>query len=545
MKVLLVEPPIMDYRGGGRRTGELRSIAMDAVRECPPYGIYLLASVLRAAGHEVVLADLIAAADHRLTAWAADLENCDLVGIGATSMSWPTARVVIQEIRRDRPDVPIVLGGIHPTMFDEYILGAFPVDYVIRGEAETGLPALCAAISEGTGLDGVPNLSRREADGTIRRNALAPKMEAERLAEFPVPDYAEVPAGVYKGLAIESSRGCAFDCSFCSTSYRRTWRGLRPEAFVDRLEAVLPHLDRTLYRTVHIIDDEFSMNPRRATAIAEAIARRGLSPLLVYDSRATDLLYEPYVPAIAPFTCQFLIGAECGYDEGLKLVGKGTTCDILERAARRLQEFGISDRADFSFILGLPWETKAEVEKTIRFAVRLHALYGVRILLQWYCQIPGSRLWQADRARGVVNETMYDEFGFFRDLYLFRSGVRLTPEEIWEIGDLVEQLKAVALIRTPGRRMIEFAFPQAIHDFYPRTVLRRPGTGLRGLREVARAPKPLRASDLPPEATAPAPAPDAERTGPVHVGIPQRHFIGTDDDPVLAGSDWGPDSLMR
>ncbi|MFD0539860.1 hypothetical protein ACFQY7_44925 [Actinomadura luteofluorescens] len=138
-----------------------------------------------------------------------------------------------------------------------------------------------------------------------------------------------------------------------------------------------------------------------------------------------------------------------------------------------------------------------------------------------------------------MNETMYDEFGFFRDLYLFRSGVRLTPEEIWEIGDLVEQLKAVALIRTPGRRMIEFAFPQAIHDFYPRTVLRRPGTGLRGLREVARAPKPLRASDLPPEATAPAPAPDAERTGPVHVGIPQRHFIGTDDDPVPAAPTGG------
>ncbi|MFD0539859.1 B12-binding domain-containing radical SAM protein [Actinomadura luteofluorescens] len=251
---------------------------MDAVRECPPYGIYLLASVLRAAGHEVVLADLIAAADHRLTAWAADLENCDLVGIGATSMSWPTARVVIQEIRRDRPDVPIVLGGIHPTMFDEYILGAFPVDYVIRGEAETGLPALCAAISEGTGLDGVPNLSRGRPTERSGGTPWRPRWRRSGWRSSPSPTTRRSRPSVYKGLAIESSRGCAFDCSFCSTSYRRTWRGLRPEAFVDRLEAVLPHLDRTLYRTVHIIDDEFSMNPRRATAIAEAIARRGLSP---------------------------------------------------------------------------------------------------------------------------------------------------------------------------------------------------------------------------------------------------------------------------
>ena len=296
-------------------------------------------------------------------------------------------------------------------------------------------------------------------------------------------------------------------------------RGMPPEDFVDRLEQITPHLQRTLFHTVHIIDDEFSMNPRRATEIACIIRKRGLKPQLVYDSRATDLLYESYVENIAEFTCQFLVGAECGYDEGLKRIGKGTTCDILEKAAQKLDYFGISDRADFSFILGLPWESRLEVEKTIRFAMHLHGNYGVRVLLQWYCQIPGSRLWEEDRRNHIVNETMYNNYGFFRDLYMFRSGVRLEPNEVWEINDIVDQLKWLAKLRMPDRRMIEFAFPQAIYDFYPRGLTNRDDTGLASLREVSRPPvERSQQSRTRNEALPTGP--------PSEVGIPQRHFLG-------------------
>ena len=86
MKVLLVAPPIMDYM-----EGRLVPIAMDAHRTCPPYGMYLLASTLRAAGHEVALADLIAEGTNSIGDHATTLGDFQLVGIGCTSMSWPTA----------------------------------------------------------------------------------------------------------------------------------------------------------------------------------------------------------------------------------------------------------------------------------------------------------------------------------------------------------------------------------------------------------------------------------------------------------------------
>lgn len=480
MKVLLIAPPIMDDI-----FCKPQPIAMDAVRECPPYGVYLLQSVLRRVGHEAIVIDLIADGSNSIKPYYKDLADCGLIGIAATSMSWPTALEVIRQVRITRPEVPIVLGGIHPTMFDRYLLSVFPVDYVIRGEGEIALVKLCAALERGAGIEAVPNLSWKDREGHIFRNPAGPKIMADQLADYPIPDFSFLPMKLYKGLSIESSRGCSFDCSFCSTSYRRSWRGMSAEHFVDRLGSMLPHCERTELGMVHIIDDEFSMNPKRAIAITEVLRARGLHPSLVYDSRATDVLFDGFVPSIAEFTTQFLIGAECGYDEGLKLIGKGTTTKILNDAAKLLYEYRLSGRADFSFVLGLPWETAAEVKRTCQFAAHLYASYGVRVLLQWYCQIPGSRLWESDRREGLVNESMYNNYGFFRDLYLFRSGVKLTPKEIWDLSHSIEALQELARIRHPEQEMVEYGHPEPIAMYYPEGILSPEFDGLLNLREVS------------------------------------------------------------
>lgn len=370
-------------------------------------------------------------------------------------------------------------------MFDFNILSTFDVNFIVRGEGEVAIEALCAALERDGDVSDVPNLSWKDSTGNVRRNPIASKITKLELGDFPIPDFSQLPMKLYKGLSIESSRGCAFDCSFCSTSYRKTWRGMPAEVFVDRLEEMLPQVARTQLDMIHVIDDEFSMNPKRTVQITELLRKRGLSPSLIYDSRATDLLYDGLVPSIAEFTGQFLVGAECGYDEGLKRIGKGTTTKILTDAARMLHDHGLAGRADFSFVLGLPWETAAEVRKTCQFAANLFATYGVRILLQWYCQIPGSRLWEADRNAGHVNEAMYNEYGFFRNLYLFRSGVKLTPTEVWEISGLVTSLQNMARMQYPDKTMVEYGHPEPIGLYYPEEVMTRRPDGLASLREVS------------------------------------------------------------
>jgi anaerobic magnesium-protoporphyrin IX monomethyl ester cyclase len=100
---------------------------------------------------------------------------------------------------------------------------------------------------------------------------------------------------------------------------------------------------------------------------------------------------------------------------------------------------------------------------------------------------------------------------------MFRSGVRLTPREIWELGRMIDQLKWVASLRTPNRRMIEMAFPQSIYDNFPEELSSQTDTGLASLRQLAR---PDRFNGLPGEGSVPTELP------PLEMGIPQRHFLG-------------------
>ena len=484
MKVMLIAAPIMDTIDGS-----LQVVGVDALRECPPLGIYTLAAVLHAHGHEVVVVDLILHATRFLNGFEDDVDTADLVGIGATSMAWPAAVDVIRQVRQRRPDVPIVCGGIHPTLFDRYVLDTFPVQFVVRGEGETALPRLCTALAGGTDLCAVPNLSWKDSAGRLVRNAIDQKLNTSELASVPLPDWGRLAPASYKCLAVESSRGCAYDCSFCSTPYRKTWRGLDAEVVVERLAHALEHIDRTTSRTVHIVDDEFSLNPGRATTIARLIRQRGLTPRLLFDSRAHDLLHPGFVPSIAPYAAGLLVGAECGYDEGLEKVGKGGTCKTLEQAAKVLAENGLAAKTDFSFVLGLPWETREEVEKTIRFATHLFVEYGVHIMMQWYRQIPGSRIWEEARRNLLLHESMYDAYGFFGNLYLFKTSCRLNAREIYEISDLTAQLRWLAELSGRRRPSIVHHFPSPIAENFPRDLLDVEDGGLANLRAIAHPPR--------------------------------------------------------
>lgn len=456
MKVTLVASVLMDYFDG-----RLNPISMDRLRECPPYGVYLLATVLRQANHDVLVIDLVAQGSTDLSHYEQDIQDSGLIGISATSLSWPAARDAIKTIRCLCPNTPIVVGGIHATMFDEYILRTLPVEFVVRGEAEIALPLLVEAVEGKRNISDVPSLSVREGD-RIHRTPLHLSISGSELSRYPVPDYQQAPLSIYNGIAIESSRGCPYSCSFCSTSYRGSWRGLDSEVFVERVESTIALCRQTRLGYLQIVDDEFSANVKRATKIAKLLNRREIPASLVFDSRANDLLHEDFVDAIAPHTFRFLIGAECGYDEGLRRIGKGTSCENIENAASIAHRYGISDRCDFSFILGLPWETKDDVLRTARFACRLYAKYGVRIMLQWYCLIPGSFLWTRAAREGKVNASIYDNYGFFRSPYLFFTGVQLTPSEIWEVSDCIEPVLKLSRVNDSGEDFIQYAVPEPV-----------------------------------------------------------------------------------
>lgn len=473
MKIILIVTPMMDYRGDGR----LVPIEMDALRANPNYGVYLLAAILRNQGYQVVLIDLIAQGSVDITPFVADIEDSSLVALGGTSFSWPSVCDVIAKIRRIRNDVPIVLGGVHPTMFDRYLLKKFPVQYIIRGEGDVALPSLCSRLKNGQELIQVPNLSWINEDGRIICNPVDPGISGDELGALPLPDYDRLPSDTYHYLPLESSRGCLHNCTFCSTPYRCSWRSMAPEIFVDRLTGIMKYLNRTLSKQIQIVDDEFSINPERAMKIARLIMERGLKPRLRFCSRVKDVLVEGFVEQINDITANIFLGAECGYDEGLKYAGKGITCELIESAARKLKEYGIGEKTTFSFIIGLPWETKPDVEKTVRFVFRLIDNFGITAVIQWYIQIPGSHLWHQARNNQLINESMYDNYNFTHNAYLFRSELQLKPKEVWEINDMI--------LTYPNQAMITYNTPEVLIRYFPKELFDEEGHDLANLQELA------------------------------------------------------------
>lgn len=473
-----------------RVQGKLRPIAMDRIKANPPLGVYWLAAVLRNEGFDVDVLDLIALGrlDTKLLRERAG--QADVVGISCNSLNWPSARVVVDTIKKAYPDLPVIVGGIHPSGWPEHVLRTCKADFVIQGEGEEPIVQFLTAYRDGKSYQSIPGLGWRSGDGvvTVPNRGLASSAELEKL---PDPAYDLLPEGIYESLSIESARGCKFRCTFCSTKFLGSWRAVSANNFVDRLERLLPYLAKTRYGVFGIIDDLFTLDIGRVSEVSAEIRRRGLSIQATLDARATDVIRGDVCEALVPITNHMLIGAECGYDEGLRRINKACTTAVLERAASMLQQAGLSQRCVFSFVIGFPFETAADCRKTVAFASNLLLKYNVRIYLQWYNTIPGSAIWNELEQEGSVSIGQYDDFGFFQNAELFRAGVRIPMKEIREIGDTIRSINTLLLLTQPANDIIQFSAPET---FLQEATLDFPSHGVLegGVRPPKNIPMPNR-----------------------------------------------------
>jgi len=452
MRVLLIAVPLVDRIGQ-----RLVPIAMDRYKTSPPLGIYLLAAIAREAGHDVQVLDLIAHGSLDLQRAIDAAGRCDVVGVSANSLNWPSARMVVDAVKEAFPRLPAVMGGIHPTSFPDHVLRHSKADYLICGEGDHALPSLLAALAGRIPLRDVPGLAWIE-DGFLHCNP-NPALGIDEISALPDPAYDLLPGDCYESLSVESSRGCRFSCTFCSTRFRGSWRALPADLFVGRLERLQPQVDRTIYKAFSFIDDLFTFDAQRVIDIARRIDERAMDVWATLDARVTDIIKPGVAHAIEPMVSQMLVGAECGYNEGLKAIRKGASVEIIERAAAVLHDIGLAPRTVFSFIIGFPFETADDCRRTIEFATGLLQRYNVRIYLQWFNAIPGSELWDALVADGDLDIAMYDEFGFLTNERIFRTGIRLPLDDIRELSATVRSLNMLLFLTRPAADVLQFAQP--------------------------------------------------------------------------------------
>jgi anaerobic magnesium-protoporphyrin IX monomethyl ester cyclase len=233
--------------------------------------------------HRVAVADLVltqgevrATVERLVREW-----QPDLVGLSVMTFQRKTALRIIQLARRLRPGVRCVIGGYDPSLAPEaYTDAGCGVDFIVRGEGELTFCALVRALEGGGGLEGIAGLSYRAGDRFVHN----PDRPVHGLAngEIRLPNRGARVLRGYTFLGrpvdvVETSRGCTFDCSFCSIIEMRG-RNFHTYAFERVLADIRDARDHGA-RVLFLVDDNVMLNVRRFEALCQAIIGAGLDEL--------------------------------------------------------------------------------------------------------------------------------------------------------------------------------------------------------------------------------------------------------------------------
>jgi anaerobic magnesium-protoporphyrin IX monomethyl ester cyclase len=216
--------------------------------------------------------------------------NPKVVGLSIMTFQRRTAGRIIELVRSLRPDVKIVVGGYDPSLAPEAYEG-MGVDFLVRSEGEVTFRELLNAIEKGSGFEQICGLSYPNGNAWTHNQARPPHRLEDSEIRLPNRD-----ARVLKGYTmlgrqvdvIETSRGCTYDCSFCSIIEMRG-RNFHTYSF-DRVLADICDARDHGARTIFLVDDNITLNVHRFEALCQAIIAAGLNTLDYFVQAMTSAI---------------------------------------------------------------------------------------------------------------------------------------------------------------------------------------------------------------------------------------------------------------
>jgi anaerobic magnesium-protoporphyrin IX monomethyl ester cyclase len=385
MKILLISPPAgISYATIGISR--------------PPLGLAYIAAVARN-GHEVRIVDF----NMEQKSWKKFPYGAfDVVGISVDTSRYHVSLKIAE--RAKLQGATVVMGGPHVSFMDEEALRSGAVDYVVRNEGEYTFLSLVDYLSGRQPFGELRGVSCF-VNGTCTRTPDAPFIQDLDSMPFPARDllsldrYREKMNG-RATTTLATSRGCPFNCHFCSSSqfFGVRWRARSAENVLEEME---PLYEKHKYRALSFVEDNFTFSPERAVAIAEKIIAKGWDLKWGAWSRVDTIVKHPDMVrtmAKAGFTWTF-VGFESGSQEVLDEYGKKAVVQDALRAMRILKQNGVGVTG--SFILGAPAETKGMMKETVRFA---KALNPHRVQFTILTPFPGTKLYEAVRNRLLTKD---------------------------------------------------------------------------------------------------------------------------------------------
>jgi len=435
-------------------------------------GLAIIAAVLERAGYQVTLLDANALRlkPEDIFPYIADAH---VVGLTAMTPTISSALSIAHYLKKSNPDLSIILGGAHATLLPEETLASAPqIDVVVRGEGEETILDLLRTLENKQSLDDVFGISYRKDNKPVSTQERLTYVDLDSL---PFLTYHLLPWQKYKPhpphgralpfAAIITSRGCPYKCSFCSKVFGTKFRGQSPERVV---EEVAYYKERFGVKEIAFYDDIFTLDKKRAYAIADAMIRKGLKIHWTCEARV-NLVDKELLHHMKQAGCYAIAyGIESASPEILNTLSKGITPEQVEEAIRLTREVGLQTIG--YFMIGAPGENTETITRTINFAKRLNLDFAQFAITT---PLPGTELYDLYLGNGRT-DISWENFSYagtgetvtpvFESNGLNRSDLQrwtrtayrqfyLRPSYLWQrirkissIGDLRLNLKGFSML---------------------------------------------------------------------------------------------------
>jgi anaerobic magnesium-protoporphyrin IX monomethyl ester cyclase len=384
--------------------------------------------------HRVAIADLVLAQStvtQTIERLMQELQP-DVVGLSIMTFQRGTAFKIARLVKALRPTTRVVAGGYDPSLAPEAYetcAQAGVIDFIIRGEGEQPLCELLRALERGAGVQSINGLSYRTPEGpgqfvnasSFVHNPMRP-IAASGSIDLRLPNRAARVLTGYTLMGrpvdvVETSRGCTFDCSFCSII---EMRGRNFHTYpVERVLADIADARARGARAIFLVDDNITLDIRRFESLCRAIIESGFNDV-DYTVQAMTSPLAQHGAALAPlmrragFRYVFL-GIENVLDGDLGFLKarakntrreKGRTVgNATIEAIQHLHRHGMFVVG--GLIVGNPDDTRESIETNLEFARR----YVDWPYIQHPTPYPGTPMTKEFRDRGLIVDedvTNYD-----------------------------------------------------------------------------------------------------------------------------------------
>ncbi len=405
MDVILIQPRLYLGKEASRRE----------MYHTLPLGLLSIAAPLDKAGYQVRIIDQ--RLDDNWEQHLIEALKSGPVCAGITVMTGPQISWAIRasEVIKNNSDVPVVWGGVHPTILPEQTIAHPLVDIIVRGEGEETFYELVASLAARRSISGIRGITYRNGTQTVHNEA-RPFINMDNQ---PLPSYHLVDVNRYLTsinghlcLPIETSRGCSFKCAFCynNSFHHNKWRAYSSERVLDHIDYVVKNFG---VKGICFRDDNFFSGPDRAKSILEGLIKR--HPELVWgkgDIRLDmlDRLDDRYFRMIEKSNCiNLIIGIESGSQRIADLIRKEIDVSRAPEINRRLARFKMA--LYYLFLTGIPGETLEDLTATTHLMLKLtgdnpRAANGTQIFIPY----PGTELYQKALENGLQPPQKLEEW---------------------------------------------------------------------------------------------------------------------------------------